>query len=132
MTEYVATRWYRAPEIMRQSRLSLLCVPNTDKVSQSPSRNTPKLLMFGLLAASLRKCYLANLFSPVVTVRFLPCQGNNTLADVHIRPSPTHLNPRCPRHAFPRRFLQYLLPPITRIPPRSPLQKEEAFRSNVP
>lgn len=64
MTEYVATRWYRAPEIM-------LTFKQYTKVRTTPSCPTHfrsnvdfiRPLMYGLWAASLLRCSQGNLFS---------------------------------------------------------------------
>ena len=68
MTEYVATRWYRAPEIMltfkqytkvRQTRFSWTLWSDVSKLRQS---------MFGLLAAFWQRCCQENLSSLDVTI----------------------------------------------------------------
>jgi len=69
MTEYVATRWYRAPEIMLSFKmytkvsLSVFLPENLSNLCWG----SPRRSIFGLLVASSRSSSLAVLSSPVVT-----------------------------------------------------------------
>jgi len=53
MTEYVATRWYRAPEVMLCELAGTLRGP---KAEEKHSRSTRKLLIFGVSDVSLLRC----------------------------------------------------------------------------
>jgi len=53
MTEYVATRWYRAPEVMLCELAGTLRGP---KAEEKHSRSTRKLLIFGVLDVLLLRC----------------------------------------------------------------------------
>jgi serine/threonine protein kinase len=59
MTEYVATRWYRAPEIMLTYVDPRDAGPTMTLTSifATASRNIPKPLTSGLLAASWQRCF---------------------------------------------------------------------------
>ena len=53
LTEYVATRWYRAPEVMLNAKVDLLV--KLDFCSYIACRVTPKLSTSGVWAAFLVK-----------------------------------------------------------------------------
>ncbi len=74
MTEYVATRWYRAPEIMLTfKQYTKVCFHPRTPSSSCPDRMllmvriwsiSTRPLISGRWAASLRRCFLANRSSP--------------------------------------------------------------------
>ncbi len=70
LTEYVATRWYRAPEIMLNSKVVYhICFQSTLQNKQTNvyfvfSRATQNRLISGLLDVSWRRCFQTGPFSP--------------------------------------------------------------------
>ena len=54
LTEYVATRWYRAPEVMLNAKVRMFVIWS-GQVMWKCVRDTPRLSIFGVLAASLEK-----------------------------------------------------------------------------
>jgi len=68
MTEYVATRWYRAPEIMltfkQYTKVGLLLLISLREITETLNRPS----IYGQWAASLLRCFLENHSSLAVTI----------------------------------------------------------------
>jgi len=113
MTEYVATRWYRAPEIMLTFK-----------------EYTKAIDVWSV------GCILAEMLSgkplfPGKDCAYPVLPNSKKHADQN-RSSPIDPHPRRPRYAHYGGLLWYQVPPCSRVHPISSLQEEDPIRTDVP
>ena len=113
MTEYVATRWYRAPEIMLTFK-----------------EYTKAIDVWSV------GCILAEMLNGKPLFPGKDCKFGFILSPYHLlinnRPSSIDPNPRRPRYAHHGRLLRHQIPTSPGIHPLPPLQKEDPNESHVP
>ena len=116
MTEYVATRWYRAPEIMLTFKeyTKAIDVWSVGCILAEMLSGKPLFPGKDCTSATATQCHSSQLTS----------QSS--------RPPPTDPDPRCPRHSHNGRLLRYQIPPRARVHSLSALQEENPHESTLP
>ena len=112
MTEYVATRWYRAPEIMLTFK-----------------EYTKAIDVWSV------GCILAEMLSGKPLFPGKDCMSPLHLSSVCSnmpRPPPVDAHSRCPRHPYYGRLLRYQIASCPRIHPLSALQEEDPIEGALP
>lgn len=115
MTEYVATRWYRAPEIMltfkQYTKVRIILLPS---------------IYIKLISTEIpgNRCLVSRLHPRRDALRKTPLPRTGL-------PPPTNPNPRRPRHSHPRRILRHHNPPFERLHPRPPFPQETTLRADL-
>jgi serine/threonine protein kinase len=114
MTEYVATRWYRAPEIMLTFKEYTKAIDVWSVGCILAEMLSGKPLFPG------KDCKLHR--APPIEVQ----EANPR------RPPPAHIDPRRTRYAHHGGLLRYQVPPSSRIHPISAFQEEDPVEGYVP
>lgn len=114
MTEYVATRWYRAPEIMLTFK-----------------EYTKAIDVWSV------GCILAEMLSgkPLFPGKDCPSHPStihDTILTDRCRSPPTNPHPGRPRNSYDGRLLRNQVPPCKRIYPVPPFQEEDPIQGHVP
>jgi hypothetical protein len=139
MTEYVATRWYRAPEVM-------LSFKQYTKVSISASidKGCRMLMASGRGAVDRRLEYRMYLGGDVKRKASLPWERlvssawSMISADLQLnrkfvyQSPPAQLDSRCARNALYGRVLRHHLKAFERVHPCAAFPRQEVFRELVP
>ncbi len=122
MTEYVATRWYRAPEIMLTFKEYTKAIDVWSVGCILAEMLSGKPLFPG------KDCTL-DISHPSL---FYPSIVHQSMLNIRTRPSPTHPHPRRPRHAHHGRLLRHPLASSAGIHPIVALQEEDSVQGHVP